>query len=88
MRKCPVCGKLYILRPYHVYRQQQKATGKFVCSWKCARVGVVETERVHKLLITENSNSCRFDGGSKCKILIKKECENCKFKKTITDNSY
>lgn len=84
MRKCPVCGKLYILRPYHVYRQQQKQKGKYVCSWKCARVGV---EQVHNSLTTEKACFCKYDGGDKCKILIKKECENCKFKQTITDNS-
>lgn len=38
---CPVCGKIFIAAPEHVYRDQRNKKRK-VCSWHC----VCESERL------------------------------------------
>lgn len=38
--KCPVCGKMYIPAPEHIYKD--KRTPRRVCSWKC----VCESEKL------------------------------------------
>lgn len=30
-RKCPICGKTFIVAPFHIYR----AKDRLVCSWGC-----------------------------------------------------
>lgn len=32
-RKCPICGKIFLAAPFHIY----KAKNKLVCSWGCVR---------------------------------------------------
>lgn len=34
---CPVCGKLFIKQPEHVYKINKKKHDVSVCSWKCMR---------------------------------------------------
>ena len=38
-RKCPVCGKIFIIQnPLdYVYKRKPKTTTKFFCSWGCMR---------------------------------------------------
>jgi hypothetical protein len=40
--KCPVCGKMFIPAPKHVYKDRNRKIR--VCSWKC----VCESERLKK----------------------------------------
>lgn len=38
-RHCPVCGKLFICYPGHVYKiKDARSHWKSVCSWKCQRI--------------------------------------------------
>ena len=32
-QKCPICGKMFIVAPFHIY----KVNNRTVCSWKCVR---------------------------------------------------
>ena len=34
---CPVCGKLFIKQPEHVYKITKRGHVMTVCSWKCMR---------------------------------------------------
>lgn len=36
-KTCPVCGKLFIRQPEHVYKIPKKNNYVPVCSWKCMR---------------------------------------------------
>jgi hypothetical protein len=33
--KCPVCGKIFIPAPMHVYHERNKYKGRYVCSFSC-----------------------------------------------------
>lgn len=39
--KCPICGKMFIPAPFHVYKIRQKwylsVYSRLVCSWGCQR---------------------------------------------------
>lgn len=32
-RKCPICGKIFLIEPFHIY----KVNNRLVCSWGCVR---------------------------------------------------
>ena len=34
---CPVCGKLFVCRPEHVYKIKKKDRWRNVCTWGCQR---------------------------------------------------
>ena len=34
---CPVCGKIFVYYPDHVYKIRVNYHDEFVCSWKCER---------------------------------------------------
>ena len=37
LSKCPVCGKVYVPAPEHVYKVLIGGKRKNVCSWHCMR---------------------------------------------------
>ena len=40
--KCPICGKIFVPAPEHVYRDKRSWHGRFVCSYGC----VIKSERM------------------------------------------
>ena len=41
--KCPICGKNFVIQPYHVYKDKRNSCGHYVCSYKCES----ESIRIH-----------------------------------------
>lgn len=37
LMNCPVCGKLFVPAPMHVYKVGGLKRGNLVCSWGCVR---------------------------------------------------
>lgn len=33
--KCPICGKNFVVQPFHTYKDKRHCDGKYVCSYKC-----------------------------------------------------
>lgn len=40
--KCPVCKKIFVPAPMHVYKSSHTNGERYVCSWHC----VLESERI------------------------------------------
>lgn len=58
-RKCPVCGRMYIPAPYHIYKVLIKTNYRLVCSWSCVMKHERELERLKKEKKQRKSNEKR-----------------------------
>lgn len=68
--RCPVCGKIYIKAPYHIY----KSKGRFVCSWTCMLKSEGKAEKEE--LEYEPIGKERINNQSKRYMVIAKREEN------------
>lgn len=52
-KKCPVCGKEFVLAPYSIYKITVKGKVIYTCGWNCLRT--LEKEKAEKKLLKEEN---------------------------------
>ena len=59
VRKCPVCGKEFILSAENIYKARIKGEVKHLCSWGCVRE--LEREKEAEKKSKEEAKKCRSE---------------------------